>query len=200
MTALPVDDILQFWFGDKTDDADIAKAQNALWWEKNNELDKQVKAHFGYLLPLEMRGEFDVYKKPRELLARIITCDQFPRNMYRGTVDAFAYDEHARFLANQLIAAGDDAQLRFIERTFAYLPFEHSENLTDQHLSVQLYTGLLMQVPSTYKSLFTEHLQFAMRHRDIIYDFGRFPHRNSILGRPSTDKEIAFLNTPNSAF
>lgn len=197
---LPTDEILQFWFGDEDDDLKIAETQNALWWAKNPVLDAEVKSRFEPLLDLELNGEFAEYTEPHELLARIILCDQLPRNIYRNLPQSFAYDEHALELAHQLIRNGDDSELCFIESAFAYLPFEHSEKLDDQHLSVQLYSSLLMEVPEDCKKLFTQHLTFAIRHREIIYDFGRFPHRNKILGRESTAEELVFLEMPNSGF
>jgi uncharacterized protein (DUF924 family) len=197
---LPADEILQFWFGDEDDDLKIAETQNALWWAKNPAFDAEIKSRFEPLLDWELKGKFSEYSEPHELLARIIVCDQFPRNIYRHSPQAFAYDENARKLAHQLIDNGNDRELCFIESAFAYLPFEHSEKLDDQHLSVQLYSSLLMEVPEDCKKLFTQHLEFAMRHREIIYDFERFPHRNKILGRKSSAEELAFLKTPNSAF
>jgi uncharacterized protein (DUF924 family) len=197
---LPTDEILQFWFGDEDDDLKIAETQNPLWWGKNSALDTEIKSRFEPLLNFELAGEFIDYTQPHELLARIIMCDQFPRNMYRNLAQAFTYDEHARELAHQLIDNGNDSELCFIESAFAYLPFEHSEDLNDQHLSVHLYSSLLMEAPEDCKKLFSQHLEFAIRHREIIYDFGRFPHRNSVLGRQSTAEELAFLKTPHSSF
>ena len=125
---------------------------------------------------------------------------QLPRNIHRNTPRAFAFDPIARVHCRDGIALGFDTRLRPIERVFHYLPLEHSELLADQNDSVRLFSDLVRDASGETKELFAGYLRFAERHREIIERFGRFPHRNRILGRDSTAEEIAFLQTPGSSF
>jgi len=126
---------------------------------------------------------------PRACLGRVILLDQFPRNMFRGEAQAFATDARARAAARVILDRGWDKAMTQPEQLFAYLPFEHSESLEDQHLSCELM-----------KDFDAEQYRYALRHREIIDRFGRFPHRNDILGRQSTPAEIEFLKQPGSGF
>ncbi len=131
------------------------------------------------------------------MLARILLLDQFTRNAFRDTPRAFAGDAQALALAESLVAAGRDKNLTPHQRWFAYLPFEHSESLLDQERSVALYSGLRREMQNeTFDGVY----DYALRHREIIARFGRFPHRNAILGRASTAEEIVFLGQPGSSF
>jgi len=129
-----------------------------------------------------------------DALALILILDQFPRNLFRGQPQTFATDEKALTVANDAINQKFDQQLLSVQRAFIYLPFEHSENLADQSRSVELFTPL-KDDPNT-ASMF----DYAIAHANIIQKFGRFPHRNTILGRPSTPEELEFLTQPNSSF
>ena len=133
-------------------------------------------------------------------MALILCCDQFPRNIFRGTPGAFAYDARALQLSLSGIERGWDRQLRCVERAFFYLPLEHSEDRGHQERSVELFGELLREAPEAQKSGFESFLDYARRHREIIAQFGRFPHRNRILGRVSTPEERAFLKQPGSSF
>jgi uncharacterized protein (DUF924 family) len=133
-------------------------------------------------------------------LAKIILLDQFPRNMYRGTAAAFAHDLVAQHLAMSALTAGDEERLRPIERVFLYMPFENAEEPSLQDLSVQRFETQLGDAKPDEWDLFKAYLDFAIRHRDIIECFGRFPHRNVMLGRQSTDEENQFLKEPGSSF
>src|SRR5690606_32287203 len=137
---------------------------------------------------------------PQGRLALIILLDQFPRNMYRETPQAFAFDAKARALTLEGLQAGDDQALRPIERVFFYLPLEHAEDLALQHRCVELFETLAASLPEETRKSFDGFTDFARKHRVIVERFGRFPHRNAILGRESTDEEIAFLRTPGSSF
>jgi uncharacterized protein (DUF924 family) len=129
----------------------------------------------------------DWKNESRGALALVILLDQFPRNLFRDTARAFEGDALARAAARSIVDRGWDRALSPDERTFVYLPFEHSESLDDQELSLRLFEG-------------NENFEWARRHWDIIKRFGRFPHRNAMLGRASTPEEIAFLKTPGSGF
>jgi uncharacterized protein (DUF924 family) len=195
------DTILAFWFGNNPDDPSTAQTQAQLWWQKDVQVDAQIEFRFGSDVTKAVNRELDDWlATPRGRLALILLTDQFPRNIYRQTPQAFAGDPLARSWCAEGIQTGFDQQLRPIERVFFYLPLEHSESLADQNRSVLLFQSLAASVEPAYRSTFEYFLDFAIRHRDIIARFGRFPHRNSILGRNSSPAEIAFLNEPNSSF
>jgi uncharacterized protein (DUF924 family) len=193
--------LLAFWFGEAAEDAGVAQRQGRLWWSKDAEVDRLIEERFGAALRLAANGGLaDWPDTPRGRLARVILLDQLPRNIYRGRPEAFAWDALARQQAEAALAAGDEAGLRPIERVFLYMPFEHAEDLALQELAVERFALLCDQVPPSVRSVFQGFLDFAVRHRDIIRRFGRFPHRNAILGRPSTAEETAFLKEPGSSF
>jgi len=194
-------DILHFWFGDDSDDAVVAGKQQALWWSKNPQTDALIRTRFEPLVLAAAAGELDTWRAtPESLLALILLTDQFPRNIYRDTPDAFRFDPLARKLCLEALDTGADQQLRPIQRIFAYLPLEHSENLAHQQRCVELTTALAKQVPEAWRKSFESFAGFAEKHRVIIERFGRFPHRNAILDRPSTDEELEFLQQPGSSF
>lgn len=194
-------EVRDFWFGDETADADVAKARSALWWEKNTAVDAQMRGRFQALVEEVGAGAHrDWLATPHGALALILLADQFPRNIFRDSPRAFAFDPLAREFANTLIDAGFDQQLRPIECVFCYLPFEHSESLADQDRSVELFKSLHAAVADMDKELFAGYVDFAVRHRVVIERFGRFPHRNRILDRASTAEEIEFLREPGSSF
>ncbi|HNC52699.1 MAG TPA: DUF924 family protein [Accumulibacter sp.] len=180
--ALTAADVLRFWFDETS---------RAQWWVKSDEFDRRVEARFGPLHAAAMRGELYAWRVSADgRLAEIIVLDQFSRNIHRSLPAAFAGDGMALVLAQEAVAAGLDRELVATRRAFLYLPFMHSESLLMQALSVRLFAAPGME----------ENLDFARRHRAIIERFGRYPHRNAILGRPSTAAELEFLQTPGSAF
>jgi uncharacterized protein (DUF924 family) len=198
---MPAEEILAFWFGNEADDAIVAQQKAALWWSKNSATDAEIRARFEKLVEKAAKGELtDRQITPRGRLALILLADQFPRCMYRETARAFSYDADALKWCLDGLADGVDRNLRPIERVFFYLPLEHSENLQHQERSVGLFRQLFQEVAPNQKPVFAEFLDFAVRHRDIIARFGRFPHRNQSLGRESTPEERAFLNEPGSSF
>jgi uncharacterized protein (DUF924 family) len=173
-----VNDVIKFWFEELVQDD---------WFKKSDATDDAIRSRFmpvhGELMA--QSGELDS-TSPLAMLAGIIVLDQFSRNMFRGTPRAFASDTIALQLARDGVDRGLDTALTKNQRLFAYLPFEHSENAADQARSVELKDENLAK--------------YAVAHKVIIDRFGRFPHRNAILGRPSTNEEIAFLKEPNSSF
>lgn len=200
-TSATAETLLSFWFGAAADDVAVARSQAALWWSKHPDADQGIRERFEGLLQRSMAGPPPGWPDtPRGRLARVILLDQFPRSMYRGRPEAFIWDETAREAASAALASGDECHLRPIERVFLYLPFEHSESLEDQDLAVERFRELCAQAPETGHQVFEGFLDFALRHRDIIRRFGRFPHRNAILGRSSTAGEAAFLQEPGSSF
>lgn len=193
--------IYRFWFGEgaeELDDEAIAARQAKLWWSKNAALDAEVRKRFAPLIDAAVRGELDDWTAtPRTLLALVLLTDQFPRNAYRGTPTAFAADATARRFCRIGLARQYDCVLRPVERVFHYLPLEHSEAIDDQEDAVRLFEALALNAP---QPAILRNLDFALRHRDVIARFGRFPHRNAILDRDSTPEESAFLAEPGSRF
>ena len=177
-------EVLGFWFGR---DAEYGVAHQR-WFQKDPAFDAEVRRRFRSL-HAELAGNGEWLDAPRECLARIIVLDQFPRNMFRGTPHAFASDALALAAARHAIASGYDRDWLRVEKIFAYLPFEHSETLADQERACELM-----------RPLGEEQYDYALRHKAIIERFGRFPHRNAILGRASTAEEVAFLKLPGSGF
>ncbi|MDN3519428.1 DUF924 family protein [Aquisalimonas lutea] len=193
--------ILEYWFGDAPDDGTVAAQRGALWWSKSDAVDEDIRARFETTVQAAGRDELDDWAATaRGRLALIILTDQFPRNMYRGTPAAFAFDAKARALCLEGLAAGQDRELRPIQRVFWYMPLEHSEDLAHQDRSVALFRELRDEVGAQLRETFQVNLDFAVRHQEIIQRFGRFPHRNAILGRTSTPEELAFLEEPGSSF
>jgi uncharacterized protein (DUF924 family) len=184
MTSHCADEVLRFWFGEG---AERGKAHKR-WFEKNSTFDAEVRNRF---LPLyeELARRNDWLSPPNYCLARIVVLDQFPRNMFRGTARAFAADPLALAAAKHAVAKDYDRDLLPVEKQFVYLPFEHSESLADQERACELM-----------KPLGEDLYDWALRHQRIIERFGRFPHRNDILGRASTPEEIEFLKQPGSGF
>jgi len=193
--------VVDFWFGNAGGDSATAQAQQKLWWSKNATVDADISNRFGELVEAAASGRHDDWAQdPRGRLALILLFDQFPRNMYRDTPRAFAYDHLACKLALDGIAANSDRALRPIERVFFYLPLEHAESPELQERCVALFTTLAAGVPEADCKTFAGYVDYAVRHRDVIHRFGRFPHRNRILGRASTPEEIEFLKQPGSSF
>jgi uncharacterized protein (DUF924 family) len=192
--------ILDFWFG-TGDEAEIAKTRASLWWGKKQEIDRMLADRFGPTVELAASGALASWMNaPRTALALILLTDQMPRNIYRGTARAFASDPFALAACRHGLAIGQHRDLHPLERVFFYLPLEHSERMEDQETSVSLFSELFQQAPESRMELFRGYLGFALRHRRVIERFGRFPHRNAILGRESTEDERRFLEEPGSSF
>ena len=186
-------DVLEFWFG-PPDVAAFGKPRKE-WFTKDAAFDEGIRARFAPLWEQARTGLLAGWDaSPRELLAFIIACDQFPRNMFRGDARSFATDPLALDAARRMVGRSWDKQLASVEKAFAYLPFEHSENLADQDRSVALFAS----DPSD--AVLKGYTDYAIKHRDFIARFGRFPHRNAIVGRASTSEELEFLSQPGSSF
>ncbi len=190
--------LLTFWFGDLTDGfADDAHRER--WFSGGPTFDASCRQDFSSLAARAADGDLDHWQDDaRSCLAFILLTDQIPRNIHRGTPMAFATDGPALNAARNGVEAGLDRALGYDERCFFYLPFEHSESLIDQHTCVGLFTQLRDETPSGAKHHTGGYLQYAHQHRDIIARFGRFPHRNSVLGRSSTEAELAYLEHGSS--
>ncbi len=187
-------DILAFWFG-KSSQVDISyRARRKLWFGKSAAFDAQVRQRFKSLYAAASSG-IDWPETPDDRLALALLLDQFPRNMFRGTPAAFASDPQARAVSRSAIAQGFDQAVSPLRRMFFYFPLEHSESLMDQQQAIDCFKGLVDQAPELQDTF-----DYAIRHQRVIQRFGRFPHRNPILGRLSTPAEVAFLKQPGSSF
>ncbi len=183
------DEIIEFWFG-ANDDPAFAQPRD-IWFEKDAVFDAAIRRRFGVHVAQAQGGAFDdAAESARDYLALVVMLDQFPRNLYRGSAQAFAADGRARKIARAAIAKGFDTAFSTHLRFFFYLPFEHSEALADQDECV----SLVQQMDDD------SYLSYALAHRDVIKRFGRFPHRNAALGRANTPEEESYLAEPGAGF
>ncbi len=186
--------VLDFWFG--AEGSPQHGQVRAEWFGKDAAFDAQIAQRFGPLVEQALAGGLAHWAtQPAGTLARIVLLDQFTRNMFRDTARAFAGDALALAAARALVANGSDTALRPEQRVFAYLPFEHDDRLGVQDESVRLFSALAAEAPALQGML-----DYAHKHRAVIARFGRFVHRNQLLGRVSTEEELAFLKEPGSRF
>jgi uncharacterized protein (DUF924 family) len=187
MTDSPsIRDVLDFWFL-PLDDPGHGRPRE-IWWKGPAEFDAEIRARFGAAFDRAVEGAFDSWRQsPDGALAHIILCDQFPRNMYRRTARAFEGDTKGLETARLALARSYPAAFNLTMRLFFYLPFQHSEALADQDLGCILFAAFEDQ----------ETMKHAIEHRDVIVRFGRFPHRNDVLGRVCTEEELDYLKTGN---
>ncbi len=196
-----IEEILSFWFGEIDADGLAKQEQVKRWFRTSTETDKLIRERFESDLQKAIQGQLTSWEQyPRGRLALIVLLDQFSRNIYRGTAQAFAQDELALSLCLQGIDIGHDLALRPIERTFYYLPMEHTENLEIQDKCVQHYEQLVTSVPPATAKKLQSSLDYVISHRHIIARFGRFPHRNKLLGRASTAAEREYLSQGGATF
>lgn len=195
------EEVLEFWFGSLDGEADYPDDHAGKWFGGDESFDDEIRLHFAELHAEIAAGEHEMWSEsPRGRLAMILVLDQFSRNMFRGTPKMFAYDEEALALSLELLDRGMDEELRFVERAFAYMPLMHSEHLAIQQRCVDCFERLLDEVPAEQRERYENYLDFAERHRNIVARFGRFPHRNEVVGRETTEEEAEFLEQPGSSF
>jgi len=186
--------VLDFWFAAPGDPEHGAVRD--LWFRKSDETDRQIAEHFGALIEQGLRGELEAWAtEPQGALAQIVVLDQFTRNSFRDTPRAFAGDKRALAAAMAMVGSRQDEKLLPVQRVFVYLPFEHAEGTVMQEEALRLFTRLVAEAPELQTML-----DYAQRHHDVVQRFGRFPHRNVILGRQSTAEETEFLQQPGSRF
>jgi uncharacterized protein (DUF924 family) len=199
--------VFDFWFrpsAAQVDDA--ADAPRPEWFKKDDAFDREIGARFGAQIALALQGGLHQWdaEGPRAALARILLLDQFTRNVYRGTPLAFAGDHQALQAALDMVDAEEDLALPPLQRAFVYMPFEHAEDMAMQEQAVALFTRMAnadgVTAPAAVSKGIAGMLDFAVRHREVIRRFGRFPHRNAILGRSSTPEEVEYLKQPGSGF
>ena len=196
MTPLPAEAtaLLEFWFADAHASPAAARRRVEIWFGHHPEFDAALRARFGEWPARALRDEFTHWRAtPRGTLALLVVLDQLPRNVHRGSPLAYACDAAALALASEAEAVDLAAGLAPIEVPFCYLPFEHAEALEIQHRCIAAYERELARAAAGYEWLFRECLREAHNHCDLIARYGRFPHRNAILGRASTPAELAYL-------
>lgn len=191
MSLQAADEVLHFWFGPA-----LADEQRPEWFKKDAAFDQQIRSRFGAWVDEALAGGLRHWDAaPRWAVARILLLDQFTRNSFRGQAKSFAGDALALAAARHLVARGDDRKLNGVMRSFVYLPFEHAEDQAAQAESLRLFAALGADHPRL-----AGLLEWAKKHEVIVARFGRFPHRNEVLGRASTPEELAFLKEPGSSF
>ena len=200
--SLP-DQILSLWFGSARPDNALALQHKVQWFTKSPAFDEELRQRFGAALEAALGGSLGHWttQGPWQRLALVVLLDQFTRNIYRNTPKSFAGDPLALALALEAQDSGDDLKLPEVARVFLYLPLEHAEDLAMQQRSVECYQSLLQMAPDeTTREYLLGTLDYAHKHQDVIERFGRFPHRNAILGRTSTAQENDYLAQPGSGF
>ncbi|MHA6492160.1 DUF924 family protein [Pseudomonas borbori] len=193
--------LLDWWFGPITTAAEVAAARSSLWFGKQDAQDADARTRFAESVEQALAGELKHWREqPDGWLAEVLLLDQLPRMIFRDTPRAFSGDGRALEVVVEGMNRGLDTQLEPIQRVFIYLVLEHAEDLARQRQAVECFTRLRDCVPASERQLFNDYLDFANRHLQVIARFGRFPHRNAILGRPSSQAEALFLTQPGSHF
>ena len=188
-----LDEVYRFWFGELKGPADHPKDKAEIWFKRTDGTDAAIRDAFGPHLDAVRAAAWDLASlSRRQQVALVVMLDQFPRNILRESGDAFACDARAREIARALVDGGLD-RFWLAERAFVLMPFMHSEDVADQDTCIWLFAAQARSAPDALKEGMRQALDFATRHRDIIRKFGRFPHRNEMLGRVSTPEEIEFL-------
>jgi uncharacterized protein (DUF924 family) len=186
-------DVHAYWFGPLAGPEDFPAGKSEIWFKQSDATDAHIRDTFGAAIPEALAERWDVAALSREeQMGLVVLLDQFPRNIFRTSGEAFAYDAKARTIARLLVGLGRERFYR-TERAFLYLPFEHSEDIADQDFGVYLFAEDAVSAPDSWKDKARLYLDFATKHRDLIRKFGRFPHRNAMLGRESTPDEEAVL-------
>jgi len=198
--------VRDFWFGKTPLSPEQLPRRMDLWFgnasdEVQRNVDEALRSRFGLLVERALNGELAQWADgPRRRLSLILLLDQFPRNIHRDTARAFAGDEQALGLTLTGMQSAADAALNAVERIFFYMPLQHAELLEVQDESVAAYKRLANEAPETIRDVFKGCVGFAEKHRDVIRRFGRFPHRNALLGRPSTADEQSYLREGGATF
>ena len=199
-TATPAD-VLRFWLGAHPIDLAAMQRVQGQWFQKNDAFDAELRQLFLPTIAAARAGQLDAWAEDAEgRLALLIVLDQFTRNAFRGQPEAFAGDSQALALALKGIERGHDQAVLPMARIFCYLPLEHAEDAAMQERSVVLFQSLRDAPEAEPKAFFDGTLDFARKHQAVIERFGRFPHRNAILGRASTAEELDYLAQPGAGF
>lgn len=193
--------LLKFWFDDALESAAAAERRSALWFSANADFDREITRRYRDLPERAAAGELDGWRETDvTALALVLAVDQFPRNLFRGSAKAFAFDPLACEVACAAIDTGFDRTLHPLQAVFVYLPLEHAEDIAMQERCVELVRALENRAPPDLRPRFEEFTGYAERHRDVVRRFGRFPHRNDALGRESTADETRYLTGGGDTF
>ncbi|NWB92479.1 DUF924 family protein [Pseudomonas agarici] len=199
--SAPWQPLLDWWFGFAQTPAEIVADKGRLWFGKRDSQDLEARERFGAQVEQALTGGLAEWTQcPEGWLAVVILLDQLPRMIFRDTPRAFCGDARAQALVSQGLAADFDRRLPAIQRVFIYLVLEHCESPAAQDEAVSRFVALVEEQAAEQQAVFADNLDYAERHRRVIARFGRFPHRNAILGRESTVEEAAFLREPGSGF
>ena len=196
-----IEDILEYWFGyfPNAYSSDISKVD--MWFKNGANYDQEIFLKFGEIYHRAIEGECEQWQETqRGRLALIILLDQFSRHIYRGTAEAFAQDKKAQEICIEGTIVGHDQLLHPAERSFFYIPLEHSENIEHQDLSLRAYEQLAEDVIPEHRKPYEVTFEFAQKHHFVINTFGRFPELNELLGRESSEEELAFMQLPDYSF
>jgi len=198
---IEIDEILKFWFDDAPHSPDAAAERNPFWFQANDEFDREIWSMFADSVGDAASGLYDAWaEQPDGRLALILLLDQFPRNMYRGTAEVYRYDVRALAVAREGVQLDHLAGLSVPEQAFFLMPFQHSENLATQKAGIELYKKTAASAPEEWREIAEGYRDFAILHHDIIEQFGRFPHRNKVMGRNPTPGEIEYLASGGDTF
>jgi uncharacterized protein (DUF924 family) len=194
-------DILAFWFADAHRGPAETQARQAFWFSGDTAVDAAIRDRYLPFMEAAQRGDLAGWSaEPNHALALVLLLDQFPRNAWRGTARAFSGDVLALATARAAVEAGFLERIELAQRAFLLLPYEHSESRADQRESLRLFSALRAGAPAPWHALFDGYLHYAREHSAIVERFGRFPHRNRVLGRESTPDERAWLEAGGASF
>jgi len=196
VTVAAAEAVLAFWFGEEP-----LAPRSALWWRGGEALDAEIGERFGPTVEAALAGDLDAWtERPESALALVLVLDQFTRNAFRGTARAFAGDAQALAVVRNGLDRGLDEALHPLQAAFFYMPLEHAEDLASQDACVQRFEALLERCGEDLQATLRGHLEHAREHRDLIRRFGRFPHRNRVLGRQPTAQEVDYLAAGGKSF
>jgi uncharacterized protein (DUF924 family) len=201
MNTEAISEIIQFWHGPAQESAEAA-AERRDWWYRGGEVvDDEIRARFGDLVDQARNGELSEWGQTSEgALALILLLDQFTRNLFRNTIEAYSGDELAFEVVVKAIRTNLDKSLHPVSRIWLYHPFHHSEEVVAQDTGITLLKALKRQGPAPWRPYIQRSIKGWTGHRDIVARFGRFPHRNHVLGRPSSRKEVTYLSKEGKSF
>lgn len=198
---LSPEEILQFWFAGAASDPARTTARNEFWFTPSSATDALIRDKFAPAVKAAAREEFAAWADaPHPALALVLLLDQFPRNIWRGTARAFEHDPQALKTAQHAVGSGYLRQLTPVEQAFLILPYQHAESIENQRESVRLSNEITQAAPPPWRSLMEYYAKYAKQHLELVERFGRFPHRNRVLGRESTAEEITYLSAGGATF
>ena len=194
MNTVTPQEVLSFWFEDATKSVEAFLRRRAVWFRNDPAFDRECAARFAATLEDAARGGLDDWAgTPHGRLALVIVLDQMPRNIHRGSPAAFMHDAEAAAHCIAAVESGQDRALSRVERIFLYMPLQHAEDLGLQRRSIELFQSLASGADEAWREYFADTANYAREHHDVVERFGRFPHRNRILDRESTEEEVRYL-------